>query len=162
MQAAAELITRATTERGILVWAFAVSSTSGYGQGKYLGEVGGGKNTALDAHAEAAWVLAIVDRQPDYLRCMIRATYGHEVGQIVVLIERVGDALPDCPGGLIERVVKDWCGAGKSSENELAQASGLSRRTVMREAGAVHGVLRGWDWLAIASVGREFRDRGWL
>lgn len=157
-----QLITRATTPRGILAWAFAVAATPGYGQGKYLGEIGGGNQTAMDAHAEAAWVLRVVDTQPDYLRCLLRASYGHQGGQIARLQVLVCDALPDSPSGLIERVVRDWCGGGKSSERELADAAGMSRGVVAREAGTVHGVLRAWDWLAMTGVGREFRDRGWL
>lgn len=158
------LITRAQTARGIVVWAYAVSSTSVCRSPALMPMPSSHDRLhPLDAHAEAAWILRQVELLPQTLRLMLAANYGRDAGAAMLLTAwLLSECQSEAERALMPTAVAEYCGAGRLSERELAEASGLSRHVVTREYGRLCGRLYGYDDVAMQMLGTMFRERGWL
>lgn len=162
---AQQLITRAQTARGIVAWAYAVTSSSTYQSPALFGAPSGRTGLQpLDAHAEAAWILRQVALLPtETLRLMVAANYGQDAGSLMRLVPwLLSGCQSDAERALMPRAAAEYCGRGKPSERELAEACGLSRPVVAREYARMCGRLYGYDDLAMTMLAAMFRERGWL
>lgn len=159
------LITRAKTARGIVVWAYAVSSTPVCKSPQLMPMPASGMGLRpLDAHAEAAWILRQVRMLPNQtLRLMVAANYGDDKAAEHLALSWLRDGCQT----EIERVLmpfafSEYCRRGKQSERELALATGLSQYIIAREYGRVCGTVFGYDAMAMQILAQMFQARGWM
>lgn len=146
---------------GLLRSAYTVTSTDGYASHTIYKTPGSG-HSFVDILTEAAWIIRQVDALPTAtLRNVVMARHGcdamarRRLADHLVVLHRANNAVAIFS-------VADFCGMGRASEREIAEAAGLSRSEVARHYSRMMGVLDGMDAEAISMLYLAFRDRGWV
>lgn len=160
MEQADEMICSTRNPRGILVWAFTVSSTPGYPSMLGSLEPSGVYGLSyLDKYAQAAWVIRVVDNLDDLMdRLVITANYGNCPWHQARLAQLLADGRSE---SLARLAVAHWCGKSKPSERAMAEAGGMSRRRATEQWAQLMRALIRADAYAMATIEPAFIARGW-